>query len=482
MHPVSVAAWVHEIKSPPLSSRKRARPNHCESLPRCFPVNAYSPDPDSQDSLDELGGPTPRPRIYSHYTHPVPKLSYTKSLVAIADELGGDAFQTRSPSRSRTQSQQSQSQASSTRSAGAKKVTSLWDVGSGVAYTNLANTAAKRRLQLGNGGLALLEALEDVSDGPVFAARLKAQLIEAGIERIKPHQLDDTDNRPIEELLTELDVIQTINALSHRCAENRDHESEWNNRVHTKVFELALGNDEGIVGFRSVTSARITSEFRPTHSPGLTTGKIVDYAMFPELSGPARDAVLSLISTSSESINHVSYEGLHTRPIAVSIETKTESRTVEEAKVQLGVWVAAQVARIEALIRQMAVLKANNNKWRAEGQGCRGSGKNSTQQPTPTLAIEAATSHEPTPLLSQIVFPLLDIQSEPWSLFLARVSVTSPNPPNTPSLDTHIRKPASHIQIFHSLPLGNTANTAQTYRLARSLKVLRAWIDGEMRE
>ncbi|KAH8693443.1 hypothetical protein GQ44DRAFT_779910 [Phaeosphaeriaceae sp. PMI808] len=167
----------------------------------------------------------------------------------------------------------------------------------------------------------------------------------------------------MEELLCELRTVQTINTLSlvanvplfrlterlsHRCAENRDHESEWNNWVHTKVLELALGNDEVSVGFRSVTAARITPEFRPTHSPGLTTGKIVDYAMFLELSGPARDASLSLIGMSSESINYVSYEGLRTRPIAVSIETKTESRTVEEAKVQLGVWVAAQVAWIEA--------------------------------------------------------------------------------------------------------------------------------------
>ncbi|KAF2105199.1 hypothetical protein BDV96DRAFT_592897 [Lophiotrema nucula] len=292
----------------------------------------------------------------------------------------------------------------------------------------------------------------------------------------------------MEELLCELRTVQTINALSHRCAENRDHESEWNNRVHTKVLELALGNDEVSVGFRSVTAARITSEFRPTHSPGLTTGKIVDYAMFLELSVPARDAILSLIAMSSESINHVSYEGLRTRPIAISIETKTESRTVEEAKVQLGVWVAAQVARIEALIQQVAVLKANKRGAEREArsetgrrgrQKSRGKGgrisQSQTQQPTPTPTIDAV-SPDPTDLLSQIVFPLLDVQSESWSLFFGRVSIS----PDTTSSD--IRKPASHIQIFHSIALGNTANTAQTYRLVKSLRVLRAWIDGDFRK
>jgi len=302
MHPVTVAAWIRELESParsrlcpsppPLPTRKRARPNHCESphprktrrlvlaemaandhnkpvssshkneypgmlktmekkrirtpspQKRQFPVDAYSPD---VDSLDEL-----TPRLPNHYTHPIPKLSYRESLATIADELDGndDALQARSPLRSRPQSQ-SQS-ASSARSASPKKITSLWDVGNGVIYTNLANTVASRRVQLGAVGLTLLEALEDVSDGPVFAARLKARLAEAGIERIKPHLLDQSDDRPMEELLCELRTVQTINALSHRCAENRDHEGEWNNRVHTKVLELALGNDEVGVGFRSV--------------------------------------------------------------------------------------------------------------------------------------------------------------------------------------------------------------------------------------
>ena len=85
------------------------------------------------------------------------------------------------------------------------------------------------------------------------------------------------------------------------------------------------------------TAARITPEYRPTHSNNLTTGKIVDYTIHLEPSGSARDIVSSLIGMSTDSINHVGYESLRARPIAVLIETKTESRTVEEAKVQLGV-------------------------------------------------------------------------------------------------------------------------------------------------
>ncbi|KAF2628859.1 hypothetical protein BU25DRAFT_447815 [Macroventuria anomochaeta] len=412
-------------------------------------------------------------------------LSYTNAPAAFADEVDSSS---QSHIRSRSQSQSQSQSASSARSISPKKVTSLWDVGNGITCTSLANTTASRREQLGPVGMALLGALEDVADGPVFAARLEAELAEAGIERIRPYQLDDADNRPMAELMGELQTIQSINALSHRCAENRDHESEWNNRVHTKVLELALRNDEARVGFRSVIAAKISSDSRPTHSPGLTTGKIVDYAMFLEPSRPTRNVVASLIATSSESINHVSYEPLRTRPIAVSIKTNTESRTVEEAKVQLGVWLAGQEARIEALMQRLAILEASEHEAEGEvgSRSCRRGRWESRasqshtpihiQQPTPTPTIDAISPGTALPL-SDTVFPLLSVQSESWSLFFGRVSSNT----STSMSDLYVRKPASRIHIFHSIPLGNTANTVQTYRLVKSLKVLRAWIDEDLR-
>jgi hypothetical protein len=123
-----------------------------------------------------------------------------------------------------------------------------------VTYTHLANTTALKREQLGENGLALLEKLEDVGDGPVVPAKLKQRLAEAeaDIGRVKQHQLDTLDERPVDDLLWELRTIQDIVSLSHRCSVNRDHETEWNNPVHTKVLELALGNEEMRVGFRSV--------------------------------------------------------------------------------------------------------------------------------------------------------------------------------------------------------------------------------------
>ncbi|KAL5397982.1 hypothetical protein PMIN03_012822 [Paraphaeosphaeria minitans] len=356
-------------------------------------------------------------------------------------------------------------------------------------------TTASKREQLGGNGLALLEKLEDVGDGPVVPAKLKQRLAEADMGKVKQHQFDTSDVRPVDELLWELRTIQDIISLSHRCSVNRDHETEWNNRVHTKVLELALGNDETSVGFRSVTAARITPQYRPTHSNSLTTGKIVDYAVHLEPSGPARDIISSLISMSTDSINHVGYEGLCARPIAVSIETKTESRTVEEAKVQLGVWVAAHMARIEELVGQLDPLgmkkpAAEARPGRLESEmvtrgrrKSRGRGGRTSRTEQPQTQGTDPVSHrrddpESSDILSQTVFPLIDIQSEAWSLFFARVTPSNARHPS----NSDLRTPVSNIQIFHSVPLGNTANTVQTYRLVKSLKVLRDWVDGDFRK
>ncbi|KAJ4330091.1 hypothetical protein N0V87_010306 [Didymella glomerata] len=217
--------------------KKRMRTPSPSKNQRQFPDDAYSPD--------DINDTTPRPNRFARSAYPVPNLSYKEALcnelIVVDDDLLA-----RSPTRSLTQSQ------SSNRSASPKKITSLWNVGNGVIYTHLANTTASKREQLGENGLALLEKLEDVGDGPVVPARLKQRLAEADMGKVKQHHFDASDERLVDELLWELRTIQDIVSLSHRCSVNRDHETEWNNRVHTKVLELALGNDETSVGFRSV--------------------------------------------------------------------------------------------------------------------------------------------------------------------------------------------------------------------------------------
>ncbi|KAK7177462.1 hypothetical protein PSPO01_16490 [Paraphaeosphaeria sporulosa] len=165
----------------------------------------------------------------------------------------------------------------------------------------------------------------------------------------------------MDELLRELRTIQNIISLSHRCSANRDHEAEWNNQ-HSKSFASQSDTIR--------TAARITPKYRPTHSNNLTAGKIIDYAIHLEPSGRARNIVSSIIGMSTDFIIHIGYEGLRARPIAVSIETKTESRAVEEAKVQLGVWMAAQLAPLGVKSwQQMHGLADWNQSWSHEVDG-----------------------------------------------------------------------------------------------------------------
>jgi hypothetical protein len=190
----------------------------------------------------------------------------------------------------------------------------------------------------------------------------------------------------------------------------------------------------------SRTAARITPQSRPTHSNSLTTGTMVDYVIHLEPFSPARDIVSSLLGMSTDSINHVGYKSLRARPIAVSIETK--NRTVEEAKVQLGVWVAAQVARIDALVRQLAPLGLKNPASEAQPsrlvsemvtrsrQNNRGTGGRMSraeqpqiQEPTPTTTVVMVL--DLSGILSQTVFPPIDVPSETWSLFFAHVTTSN---------------------------------------------------------
>jgi hypothetical protein len=70
-----------------------------------------------------------------------------------------------------------------------------------VIYKHSADTTASIREQLGENGLALLEKLEVVGYGHMVPARLKQRPSEADMGRMKQHQSDTSDERPVDELL-----------------------------------------------------------------------------------------------------------------------------------------------------------------------------------------------------------------------------------------------------------------------------------------
>lgn len=120
------------------------------------------------------------------------------------------------------------------------------------------------------------------------------------------------------------------------------------------------------------------------------------------------------------SINHTNRHGIRNNPIAISIETKTISRTEEEARVQLAIWISAQIQRIRFILDQ---------------------------------------GDSDTDLLTRMAFPLLFVQSSRWTIMFARldpismtrlVSLPSTNSSTRDTAETN----ASHIGYIHRCSTG----------------------------
>ena len=152
--------------------------------------------------------------------------------------------------------------------------------------------------------------------------------------------------------------------------------------------------------------------------------------------------------------------------MAVSIETKTETRTAEEAKVQLGIWVAAQIGRIRSLIAEISppthgpsTTKASVSKKSVKRP------KNKVDEGTQESA-HTRRKHARS-LLADLVFPLLYVHSEKWEVFFAS---PSPSPPSN-----------TLITIYSSVTLGDTSPVFGTYQLLQGLRVISRWVDTKVR-
>ena len=161
---------------------------------------------------------------------------------------------------------------------------------------------------------------------------------------------------------------------------------------------------------------------------------------------PLYQAIRCLVPDPQQSINQTPHFSLRQRPLAVSIETKTIGRTEEEARVQLAVWVAAQVKRLRHLVGSLA------------------------EQTTAASSSKTAASLEPSPqenvaplqgsrgdILAQMVFPLIYVNSEKWVVFFARPSAAPLSDKRIVSLPILILYPnrfflsQEEVPVYHSI-------------------------------
>lgn len=166
--------------------------------------------------------------------------------------------------------------------------------------------------------------------------------------------------------------ILAIIADSAECANWNRSESAWNTIIHFPLLRLFASNP---ISVEPITSAQIAPAFRPTFNRLPSEGssqattpsvssvtssvrtsansvhKMVDFALVLTPNEDLQFKIDNYTKTSISSTNNqTTYFPLKSRPAPVFIETKTSAGKLEEANVQLGVWVAAWQGCIRAMM------------------------------------------------------------------------------------------------------------------------------------
>ncbi|KAI3571972.1 hypothetical protein IWW34DRAFT_765410 [Fusarium oxysporum f. sp. albedinis] len=160
--------------------------------------------------------------------------------------------------------------------------------------------------------------------------------------------------------MRELEILLEIKTDAQMCRSSNASEAAWNSDVHSPLLKLALKPCEKPRLRRHVmTSTRINSIFIPPMKEGsyydVAGSKMVDYAvaLHPEVNDPldlAIHRVLQHSPTSTHYFNHTAYDPIRFAPTAVSIETKTGANGLQEARLQLGIWIASWSFRLHQLL------------------------------------------------------------------------------------------------------------------------------------
>ncbi|KAL1838257.1 hypothetical protein VTJ49DRAFT_2866 [Mycothermus thermophilus] len=189
---------------------------------------------------------------------------------------------------------------------------------------------------------------------------------------IKDEVLSETGLRAIETMFApglSREAAQSLLEQAHHIMQAstesrywRRSEAAWNLLVHWPMLKLALADVKNVMP-ELITAAQILPSFLPrflsfgNHSPGVSVsqGKMVDFAIL--LAPPPSSALYSsldrlsmMLPPGERSLNQTDYGPLELYPAPVAIETKGSGGDMDQAKVQLGVWVAAWFKRMNELV------------------------------------------------------------------------------------------------------------------------------------
>ncbi|KAF4974224.1 hypothetical protein FZEAL_8862 [Fusarium zealandicum] len=167
---------------------------------------------------------------------------------------------------------------------------------------------------------------------------------------------DDPDEDATARHTEELVALRRIEEGAKTCQAEEASEAAWNLEVHAPLLKLALGPFSSLRR-DLLTAARISKPFIPEMQAAskydYTRAKMVDLGIrvHPSLSisERIRDALIGL-PENQRCVNQTTYGPVRNDPIALVIETKISVGELEEARLQLGIWIAAWHQRIHALI------------------------------------------------------------------------------------------------------------------------------------
>ncbi|KAI1745972.1 hypothetical protein F4680DRAFT_442244 [Xylaria scruposa] len=157
----------------------------------------------------------------------------------------------------------------------------------------------------------------------------------------------------VQSLTSELNVLRTIRNATLDHLELGLAEASWNGDVHGPMLRLATLHTPSIFA-ANVTCATIAEEFKPKVLASTLTipadSKMIDYAMVLR---PGEDGEITgeriayfLDTLDYPAFNQSDTALLERMPSGVFIETKTSSKHLNEAKIQLGIWLASWFDRV----------------------------------------------------------------------------------------------------------------------------------------
>ncbi|TKX25075.1 hypothetical protein C1H76_2661 [Elsinoe australis] len=151
-------------------------------------------------------------------------------------------------------------------------------------------------------------------------------------------------------------VIEALCSESIDCRKYKEQEPAWNTQVHGPVLFLAksISAYTQDTSFCNITRAKIMPQYIPRAPDGIAplSGKMVDFALTlnPDAKITAMFNKLPFQPGIGKCFNHTNHAPIVSRPIAISIESKSERGDSQYGITQLQTWVAAHYNRLQDVI------------------------------------------------------------------------------------------------------------------------------------